>query len=309
MGARGPGHIARLCARRPPAGRRGPQRRLGPPRRVRQRRGHRRRPRASSSRRCPTTAPPCSTPTTRGCSAWRRAPAPAWSPPAGAPTPTSAPTDVVARRRRPAPGSRWSPRGRGAPGRACRSSASTRWPTRCRPPAPPWPLGMSPADVAARAVGRRLAQPLADGGRPAPRRRHGRQRRLQRQPRVDAGRAGRAGRAARHAADRRPRARWPSWARTPRPSTSGWAATPPPRASTWSWPSGADAVGIADGAAAAGRRAGEESVHVPDRAAARELLADAAAPRRRRAGEGQPVLRARAARRRPAPRRDGDAPA
>jgi UDP-N-acetylmuramoyl-tripeptide--D-alanyl-D-alanine ligase len=35
---------------------------------------------------------------------------------------------------------------------------------------------------------------------------------------------------------------------------------------------GPDAVGIADGAAAAGRRAGEESVHVPDRAAARELL-------------------------------------
>jgi UDP-N-acetylmuramoyl-tripeptide--D-alanyl-D-alanine ligase len=35
---------------------------------------------------------------------------------------------------------------------------------------------------------------------------------------------------------------------------------------------GADAVGIADGAVAAGRRAGEESVHVPDRTAARELL-------------------------------------
>ena len=35
---------------------------------------------------------------------------------------------------------------------------------------------------------------------------------------------------------------------------------------------GADAVGISDGASAAGGRAGEESVHVPDRAAARELL-------------------------------------
>ena len=35
---------------------------------------------------------------------------------------------------------------------------------------------------------------------------------------------------------------------------------------------GPDAVGIADGAVAAGRRAGEESVHVPDRTAARELL-------------------------------------
>jgi UDP-N-acetylmuramoyl-tripeptide--D-alanyl-D-alanine ligase len=35
---------------------------------------------------------------------------------------------------------------------------------------------------------------------------------------------------------------------------------------------GPDAVGIADGAVAAGRRAGEESVHVPDRVAARALL-------------------------------------
>ena len=33
--------------------------------------------RASWSRRCPGTAPPCSTPTTRGWPAWRRAPAPA----------------------------------------------------------------------------------------------------------------------------------------------------------------------------------------------------------------------------------------
>src|SRR4051794_38518369 len=37
---------------------------------------------------------------------------------------------------------------------------------------------------------------------------------------------------------------------------------------------GADAVGIASGAAAAGRRPGEESVHVPDRAAARALLSE-----------------------------------
>ena len=36
---------------------------------------------------------------------------------------------------------------------------------------------------------------------------------------------------------------------------------------------GPDAVGISDGAVAAGRRAGEESVHVPDRTAARDLLA------------------------------------
>jgi UDP-N-acetylmuramoyl-tripeptide--D-alanyl-D-alanine ligase len=41
---------------------------------------------------------------------------------------------------------------------------------------------------------------------------------------------------------------------------------------------GPDAVGITDGAAAAGRRAGEESVHVPDRAAARELLSEVLRP-------------------------------
>jgi UDP-N-acetylmuramoyl-tripeptide--D-alanyl-D-alanine ligase len=41
---------------------------------------------------------------------------------------------------------------------------------------------------------------------------------------------------------------------------------------------GADAVGIADGAAAAGRRPGEESVHVPDRATAHELLSEVLRP-------------------------------
>jgi UDP-N-acetylmuramoyl-tripeptide--D-alanyl-D-alanine ligase len=41
---------------------------------------------------------------------------------------------------------------------------------------------------------------------------------------------------------------------------------------------GPDAVGISDGATAAGRRAGEESVHVPDRASARELLSEVLRP-------------------------------
>jgi UDP-N-acetylmuramoyl-tripeptide--D-alanyl-D-alanine ligase len=41
---------------------------------------------------------------------------------------------------------------------------------------------------------------------------------------------------------------------------------------------GPDAVGIVEGARAAGRRAGEESVHVPDRAAARELLSEVLRP-------------------------------
>jgi UDP-N-acetylmuramoyl-tripeptide--D-alanyl-D-alanine ligase len=41
---------------------------------------------------------------------------------------------------------------------------------------------------------------------------------------------------------------------------------------------GADAVGIASGAVAAGRRPGEESVHVPDRAAARALLSERLRP-------------------------------
>ena len=39
-----------------------------------------------------------------------------------------------------------------------------------------------------------------------------------------------------------------------------------------------DAVGIADGAAAAGRRRGEESVLVPDRAAARQLMSEVLRP-------------------------------
>jgi UDP-N-acetylmuramoyl-tripeptide--D-alanyl-D-alanine ligase len=41
---------------------------------------------------------------------------------------------------------------------------------------------------------------------------------------------------------------------------------------------GSDAVGISDGAVDAGRRAGEESVHVPDRAAARTLLSEVLRP-------------------------------
>jgi UDP-N-acetylmuramoyl-tripeptide--D-alanyl-D-alanine ligase len=41
---------------------------------------------------------------------------------------------------------------------------------------------------------------------------------------------------------------------------------------------GSDAVGIADGARTFGRRPGEESVHVPDRAAARELLSEVLRP-------------------------------
>ena len=41
---------------------------------------------------------------------------------------------------------------------------------------------------------------------------------------------------------------------------------------------GPDAVGIADGATAAGRRRGEDSVHVPDRATAREFLSEVLRP-------------------------------
>ena len=95
--------------------------------------------------------------------------------------------------------------GGGAPGRAAGGRGSTRWPTPCRPPARHWPPAWRPADDRRRAVRGRLAQPLADGGG-APRRRGDRgQRRLQRQPRVDAGRPRRTGRAGGGAADRRPR--------------------------------------------------------------------------------------------------------
>ena len=77
MGARGVGHLRYLCEIAPPrigvvlnVGR-------GAHRRVRLGRGHRRRPRASWSRRCRRTGWPCSTPTTRGCARWRRGPRPA----------------------------------------------------------------------------------------------------------------------------------------------------------------------------------------------------------------------------------------
>ncbi|WP_324277406.1 Mur ligase family protein [Blastococcus brunescens] len=76
MGARGTGHIARLCRIAPPriglvlnvgSAHLGE---FGSPEGTAQAKGN-------WSRRCPRTAPPCSTPTTRECSAWRRAPAPA----------------------------------------------------------------------------------------------------------------------------------------------------------------------------------------------------------------------------------------
>ena len=181
-----------------------------------------------------------------------------------------------ARRRRPRP-VHPGRRRRGAPGGAAgrrRAPGGQRPVGRRRRPG----RGHDAGRRRRRAVGRRLAQPLAHGGAAARRRRHRRQRRLQRQPRVDAGRAGRAAPGCPAPGGSPSWGRWPSSAPTPRPSTSGWAATPRRPGIDLVVAVGPDAVGIADGAAAAGRRAGEESVHVPDRAAARELLSEVLRP-------------------------------
>ena len=78
--------------------------------------------------------------------------------------PTSAPSDVRARRGGRARRSRWSrPRGRGA-GLAAAARRATTWPTRWPPPRSRREVGLSPEAVAARAV-RRAAAPAAGGWR------------------------------------------------------------------------------------------------------------------------------------------------
>ena len=116
---------------------------------------------------------------------------------------------------RAAPGSPWSPRqGRRAGGAAAGRRApgvATRWP---RPPSR-WSSG--PTSTASRRRWPRPGRRRAGGWRsPTARRGHRRQRRLQRQPGVDAGgarRAGRAGGGAGPAHAGRCSARWPSSAR------------------------------------------------------------------------------------------------
>ena len=138
MGARGRGHIARLCRVARPAGRRGAQRRLGAPRRVRQRRRRSPSPRASSSRRCPsdgTAVLNADDPRVIGMAPRTARPRGHHRPGRGRRRPgrrTSSLDDAARARFTLVAGGRASTRSR------CRSSASTRWPTRCRPPAPRW---------------------------------------------------------------------------------------------------------------------------------------------------------------------------
>ena len=96
-------------------------------------------------------------------------------------------------------------------------------------------LGMPLREIAAALSEADPRQPLADGGHRAARRRDGRQRRLQREPRVHAGRAARAGGAWREGAPDAGRcsARWPSSAPRPSPSTTR----------SDSWPSGSTSPG------------------------------------------------------------------
>ena len=239
------------------------------------RRGHRRRPRASSSRRCPTTAPPCSTPTTPACSAWPRAPRPASSPPAPGADADVRATDVALDDAGPRAASPWSPRGEEHPvalqvvgehqvanalsaaGRRAgrRPGARPTSPRRCRAAGPRSRWRM---EVAERADGVTVVNDAYNANPESMRA-------------ALAALAGLAGRAADRRARRHGRAR----RRRAPPSTSGSAATRSPPGWTWSWPSGPMPVGIADGAVRCRASRGEESVHVPDRAAARRAAVGA----------------------------------
>ena len=299
MGARGIGHIEYLTDIAPPHDRRRAQRRHGPRRRVRLARGHRpgqgrARDRAAAGR------------------------------PGGA------------QRRRPRGARRWRarPRARVAARRHERRAPSVRAAghrARRRPVAPPSPCpaaaspsrrrvslplhgehhvgnalaviavalecGLRPRRDRRSAVRRHAGQPLADGGHRAPGRRHRRQRRLQRQPRLDAGRAQGA------------RARWASGRRT-------WAVLGSMLELGDESTTEHDAVGrlavrldvsrlvvvgetarpMATGAQHEGSW-GDEAVWVPDADAAYDLLQRELSPRRRRAVQVQPRRRTTVARR------------
>ena len=129
MGARGLGHIAALCAIAPPRRRRGARRRRRARRGVRLAWRRPRGPRASSSRRCPPTASPCSTPTTTGVAAMAARttrPGPHLRPRRR--TPTSGAVDVELDDRGPGPLHPGARRRAARPSR-CGCTASTRSPT------------------------------------------------------------------------------------------------------------------------------------------------------------------------------------
>ena len=143
-------------------------------------------PRASWSRRCPRTAPPSSTPTTRWCAAMAaRTPAGivtfGRSPERDRTGRGREPLDDAGPRRVHAASPRRGRAGAAAAARRARG-ARTRWP----PPRPRGALGLPVADIAEALSEAEPGQPLADGGHRAPGRGHRGQRRLQRQSRVDA---------------------------------------------------------------------------------------------------------------------------
>ena len=265
------------------ADRRRPQRRHRPPRRVRQPRGDRPgQGRAGRGAAAPTGVAVLNAddPLVRAmASRTRRGSCSSASPEADVRA-----EDVAARRPRAAPRSRSHPTG-------CerRDLAPVRRAPRVNAlaaAAVAHELGMPVDEIADGALRGAAAQPLADGGHRARRRRHGRQRRLQRQPRVHAGRARRsAAHRPRPAPPGRCSARWASWARTadgrarrelgrlgrPAQRSPGRSPSGGRRRPTLSRRRGprVRAPG-ATGRIDAGSR-GEESVHVSDAAAAVDL--------------------------------------
>ena len=195
MGARGD-RAHRLPVRdRAARGRRGAQRRHRPPRRVRQPRGASRRPRARSSRRCRRRRRRCSTPTTRWSPRWPAAPAARVLTLRRGPAAVRAlgdyglddlgrPALPARRTRRRGAAVRLRP-GRRAPGRQ-RRRRRRHGGRRRRPAAPTRGRGAARAPPACPAWRMEVHERADGAGR--------RQRRLQRQPRLDARRARGAGR-------------------------------------------------------------------------------------------------------------------
>ena len=196
MGARGVGP-PHLPDRDRAAGRRGrAQRRVRARRRVRLARGHRRGQGRAGRRRSRRRASRCSTPTTRPCAAMAGGTAAPRRPGRPRPRRDVRAEDVALDGR---PGRRFdlvSELPGAAAGRrsSCRCTASTRSATRSPRPRSALRARACRSSDRRRARRRDRGQPLADGGHRAPRRRHGRQRRLQRQPGLDARGAGGAGR-------------------------------------------------------------------------------------------------------------------
>ena len=282
LSARGAGHIAALCRVAPPrigvvlnVGR-AHLGEFGSPEAIAAGQG-----RAGRGAARPT-ASRCSTPTTRPSRRWRRAPAPGCVTVGRSPGADVRADDVVldaGRARFPlvAP--------QGTADVALRLVGAHHVGNALAAAAVALECGATPEGVAAALSGAAPASALADGGHGPPRRRHGGQRRLQRQPRVDAG--GAAGTWRRLATVVRPEERHSTrrtWAVLGRMAELGDAVRGrprrdrPPSPPSWGWTSSCTVAApeYGTGRAVAGCRRG------PGAAARR------AGARRRRAGEGLP---------------------